>query len=260
MLRIWYEDINWINEIGQTIPMSYPCQIVSNARLVYTYKPPVVIEDEWNGKNYPVQIINNEGYSIQFAAKELSIHEIAKLQSCKKIVIHEFDTNEIIEVDTIQSGHLTIEPQNRNGSVEQSFIMTVVDKNKKTIINRGLNRDSTYKLEITNNSVKYTYYTDFEIINYLSDTEKTQYESNADGHNETTKTKSKSGSRMLFYLQETDMLLLKFHVENTSPSDVSINGITTPVEIGMCEVNQIGEGLYKCIVSFTTNSNVLFYA
>lgn len=255
MIRIWYEDIAWTNENNETIPMNYGNEIITNARLVYQYKPPVIIEDTWNGKSMPVQIINNEGYSVQFAQRELSIHQIAKLQSCKKIYVQEYETNEIIEVDTSQQGQMTLEPIGRNGTVNEGFIFTFTDKKKRTIVNPGIARLNTNLLSIDYNSSTYLYYSDYDVINTITDSELSQFESTLDGHSETAKFKFKTGKKMLFYLSEANMLLLKKHVENAFPVDVLIDG-TIPIEVGKCTASLIGEDLYKCEVDFVTTSNI----
>jgi hypothetical protein len=257
MIKIWFEDIAWINGNNETIPMNYANEIIANARLVYEYKPPTIIEDTWNGKSFPVQIINNEGYSIQFGQRELSIHQIAKLQSCKKIYIHEYETNEIIEVDTSQQGQMTLEPLGRNGTVNEGFKFTFTDKKKRTIVNPGLVRSNTNLLTIDYNSSTYNYYSDYDVIDTITDTELSQYESALDGHSETAKYKYKTGKKMLFYMSEANMLLIKKHVENSIPSDVVIDS-STAIEAGKCITTLIGEGLYKCEVDFILTSNISY--
>lgn len=256
MVTIWYEDIAWTNGNSETIPMNYGNETIVNSRLLHIYKAPVITEDSWNGKSIPVQIINNEGYSLQFSQRELSISQIAKLQSSKKIFILDHETNETIEVDTSQPGQMSIEPLGRLGTAHQGFIFTFTDKKKRTIVNQALNRLNTNNLNITYESVVYNYYTDFEVIRVFQDTEVTSYESSIDGHSEPVKFKYKESIQMLFYVLETEMMLLKKHVENALPSNVLINSLTIPVEAGKCEVNQIAEGLYKCEVEFTTLTNV----
>src|SRR5574343_425487 len=255
MIRIWFEDITWTNDNAEVIPMNYGQEIISEARLVHAYKPPVIIEDSWNGKSFPVQIINNEGYSIQFGQRELSIHQVAKLKSCKKIYVHEIETNEIIEVDTSQQGQMTLEPVGRMGTVNQGFIFTFTDKKKRTIVNPGLVRLNTNLLSIDYNSSTYTYYSDYDVINTITDSELSQYESALDGHSETAKYKYKTGKKMLFYLSETNMLLLKKHVENSLPANVTIDS-STAIEVGKCATSLIGEELYKCEVDFIVSSNI----
>lgn len=256
MITIWYEDIAWTNDNGQTIPMNYGNEMIINSRLLHIYKPPIITEDSWNGKSIPVQIINNEGYSIQFSQRELSIHQISKLQSSKKIYVLDHETNETIEVDTSQAGQMSIEPLGRLGTAHQSFMFTFTDKKKRTVVNQALNRLSTNNLNITYDSIAYNYYTDFDIISNISDAEVLSYESAIDGHSEPTRFKYKESVKMLFYVLETEMILLKKHVENALPANVLINSLTIPVEAGKCTVNQIAEELYKCEVEFTTLTDI----
>lgn len=256
MITIWFEDIAWTNGNNETIPMNYGNEIITNARLLYSYKPPIITEDTWNGKSIPVQIINNEGYSIQFTQRELSIHQIAKLQSSKKVYVHCHETNEIIEVDTTQPGQMTLEPLGRLGTAHQGYIFTFTNKKKRAVVNHGIARLQTYNLNITFESANYNYYTDFDVIKSSTDTEVLSYESSLDGHLEPTKFTQKETYKMLFYLLEADMILLKKHVENALPSDVLINALYTPIEAGKCKVDLIAEKLYKCECEFVTNSRL----
>jgi hypothetical protein len=152
---------------------------------------------------------------------------------------------------------MTLEPLGRLGTVNQGFVFTFTDKKKRVIVNPGLSRENTNNLRIVYDTVTYNYYTDFDIINTMADTEQTQYESSLDGHMETAKYRYKTGVKMLFYLSEANMILLKQHVENAIPSDVLINTIV-PIEAGLCKVSLIGEDLYKCEVDFTITSNISY--
>src|SRR3972149_4605311 len=259
MVKIWYSDIAWTNFNSEVIPMNYGNDLTLDTRLLHTYKPPIIIEDNWNGKTFPIQIINNEAYQVNFALKELGVHQVAKIQSCKNIFIYEYETNELIQVDTSITGQMTIEPIGHNRTVDMSFIFTFTDRKKRTIVNPGICRDNTNNLKIVYNSSTHNYYTDFEIINTITDAEKAQFESALDGHLETTLLKHKTGNKMIFYLSEANMILLKKHVENSQPSDVTINTTIIPVEVGICDVSQVGEDLYRCEVSYNLTS-ILDYA
>jgi len=250
MIKIWFEDINWIDSQGQVIPMAGGHQLILNARLTHNYRPPVITEDSWNGRTFPVQINNYEGYMIEMAQREISLNDLAKLQSCKKIYVTSLDTNEIIEVDTEQG--MSIEPGERMGSAHQLFIWNF--QSRKTSVYPAYPRLNSYELSITVDSVESIYYTDYEPINFILDSELAQYNQN-DGINRTSKVVQKKGIRVVFYLFETDAIELKELIEQAYPDDVYFEtdqAIETPV----CSVAQLAEDLYRIDIQIITDVNV----
>jgi hypothetical protein len=259
MVKIWFEDINWTTKNGEIIPMSYGQEIISGGRLVSRYDQPTITNDTWMGKSFPVQITNYEAYSFQFSVKEMSIHNLAKLQSCKKIWIHEYETNEIIEVDTETDGKLLIEPGGNIGSVEQKIRLSFVTN--RTPVYPGISRLNTNNLRIYYDSNYYNFYTDKAVMAYINDPALTQFEY-GNGQLITAKSTIRKGKKMVFYLMEADAINLKELIAKSLPQNVSINpDITNEIstETGLCELTELTEGLYKCIVTLPT-SNIVEYA
>lgn len=256
MIKIWYSDIDWENIEGQIIKMSLANELYLNTRLTYNYTPPIITTDTWNGKTFPVQINIWEAYIIEFATKEQGIHTISKMQACENITIEDCETNEIIQVDTSSDGGVSIELIDRFLTANQAY--NLIFKAKKTPIYPGIARYNTNILEIIISGTTYNFYSDKEVINFISDAEQINY-TNGSGINETAKTVAKFGSRMVFYLMESDALSLKGKVENLGYTSIKINPATDniiAVEIGICKLTALPEGLYKCEVELITDSSV----
>jgi hypothetical protein len=246
MIRIQFDDINWTNVDAEIIPMSHMQELIISGRLNYEYNQPVFTEDTWGGKTFPVQISIWDGYSVQFSLKEISTHQIAKIQACKRIYIYEYETNEIIKVDTTSSGKLTIEPLGRQGTVEQSYKFSFATK--KTCIYPGIARLNTNTLQVTIDETTYLFYTDIEILSSVDDTELETID-NDSGQKYTTKATQRKHKKMLFYLMEANANLLKEYSEKAIPADVIINPATSnipAVENVECKISEMAEGLYKC--------------
>jgi hypothetical protein len=257
MIRIWFKDINWIDNKGNIIPMSYDKELIVPRRLIHVYQQPISTEDSWGGKSFSVQKTIFDRYRIQFAVKELSIDIIAKLQCCKKIWVREYETNEIIEVDTETSGQITIEDLGRNESVETGFAFNF--SSKKTNIYPGIARLNTNNISITIGATTYTYYTDFEILNLVIDPEMVQYDDDS-GKKYTSKIIQKIGKRAVFYLMETDAFLLKQQIEIAEPANIKLNTIYVANEAIKCKLTEMTEGLYKCEIELITSSIPYYYA
>lgn len=252
MLKIWSEDINWTNDDGQIIAMSNPSCLYLNSRLVHSYLPPVITEDTWNGRTFPVQIDIWNSYQVHFSLKEISLQQIQKIQICQKLYLESLTTNEIIIVDTKASGGISIEPGGRLGSVDQSFIMTF--RTNRTVTYPGLARLNTNNLRIVIGANTYNYYTDYDIISYIEDTEKSDY-SYDNGIKYTAKTINRQGKQLIFYLMETDAVALKEYLETAAASNIVINPLTdntVSLETGVCKLTQLTEGLYKCECTIIT--------
>jgi len=250
MIKIWYEDINWVDDAGQIIPMSSGQELILNCRLTHMYRQPVITEDTWNGRSFPAQINIHESYMVEMAQREISLNDLNKLQSCKKIYVTSLDTNEIIEVDT--DSPMLIEPGERYGTAHQLFTWTF--QTRKISTYPAYPRLNTYELSITVDSVESTYYTDFEAINFILDSELAQYNQN-DGMNRTSKIVTKKGKRLLFYLFETDAIELKELIEQAYPEDVlfeTVQAVETPV----CTIAQLAEALYRVDVQMITSVDV----
>lgn len=253
MLKIWFEDIDWESVNGDTYLMSSPNYFYYNSRLLHNYTPPTIIEDSWNGKTFPVQIDIWEGYQVQIAMKEISLQHLAKMQACKKLFIEDLETNEIIEVDTETNGGITVEPIGRLGTANQSFMLSF--KSNRILSYPGLVRDNTHHLAITYDTSTYNFYTDYSVINFISDTEQSQYEAGT-GIRYTAKSVNREGKKLLFFLMESDAIELKKYSELALPADVALDITTVPLEVLKCTLSEISEGLYKCEVEMITDSNV----
>jgi hypothetical protein len=190
---------------------------------------------------------------MKVAQRDLSTNFLALMQSCKTVVVQDTSTNEIIQIDNNASGAITIEPQGRLGTVNQSFLITF--KANRQLAYPGLVRNNTYNLKCTYNSVQSTFYTDKDIINFVQDTEQSQFD-NESGILYTSKSVSKEGKRMLFYYLETEALFLKQVCELTEPANILINDITAVLENMKCTLTALTEGLYKCEVEAITESLV----
>jgi hypothetical protein len=248
MIQIWFEDINWTNEDGEVIPMEHPMQINAYGRIISRFEQPVITNDTWGGKTFKVQITNTESYRAKFAVKELSVHALAKMLSCKKVWVKEFATNEVHEIDTETDGKMMIESTNV-GSSEQSVIFTY--STKKTCVYPGIARLNTNNLNITYSGT-YNFYSDKPILEWISDFEKYDDDKVEIG---------RKGVKMVFYLLESDAMDLKELISKVQPSGISINPLTdnyTPIEAGTCILTELTEGLFRCEVSYPTEKIVLY--
>ena len=250
MIKIWYKDINWIDDTGQVIPMSEGQELVLNCRLTHMYRQPVITEDTWNGRSFPAQINIHESYMVEMAQREISLNDLNKLQACKQIYVTSLDTNEIIEVDT--DSQMLIEPGERFGTAHQFFTWTF--QSRKISTYPAYPRLDTYELSITVDSVESTYYTDFEAINFILDSELSQYNQN-DGINRTSKIVQKKGLRLLFYLFETDAIQIKELIEQAYPEDVIFETVPA-IETPACTITQLAEALYRVDIQMITDANV----
>jgi len=253
MIRVWFKDIAWADSDGNVIPMNYAKELVFNARLNHAYKQPIITEDSFNGKSYPVQITISDAYQIQFGQREMSIGDISKLQACKEIWVQDFETNELIEVDTTSSGGFTIEPGERLQSANMSFIMTF--STKKILTYPALPRLNTNSLLITIDNIDSTFYTDYDFYQFVTDVERADYQQNS-GQLYTAKTIQKTGYRIVFYYLESDAISLKTKLESAKPENVFFNTSIQPIEFSKCTLTALTEGLYKCEVELITSVNL----
>jgi hypothetical protein len=257
MIRIRFSDTDWLDSQGRVVKMSLEKELNANSRLTYAYTAPVITEDTWKGRTFPVQINQWESYTIQFAVKEVAIHALAKMQVCKNIEIEDTSTGEIITVDTLSSGAISIEPGNRYDS-NQYFTITV--KANKIKSYPGLAVLNTNVLRITINLIDYNFYTDFDIIDFVTDAEAAKYQDGV-GIDVVTKTNSKNGKRMLFYFMEATAMDLKRKCENLGFSAMVINPLSNnfvTLETGKCKLTELTEGLYKCECEFIVSANQNF--
>lgn len=260
MVKIWFKDsIARTSSSGKVYLTNEPDYFYVNSRLVFNYIPPIITEDSWNGKTFPVQINAYEGYQVQIAAKEMASNALSKLQSCKQIVFEEIETGEVVEVDTLASQAITIEPRGRLGTVDQGYIINI--KSEKLPFYPAMASENINKLHVELDSLPYDFYTDFDIITFLQDAEKQSF-SYDDALQITAKTTAKAGKRLVFYLNETDANSLKQKVEFAEIGDVTINPDSdnfVSLETGKCTVTALTEGLYKCEVEIITTGYVKFY-
>ncbi len=254
MIRIRFSDSDWLDSQGRAVKMSLEKELNTNSRLTYSYVAPIITEDSWKGRTFPVQINQWESYTIQFAVKEVAIHALSKMQVCKNLTIEDTTTGEVITVDTLSSGAISIEAGNRYDT-NQFFTISV--KANKIKSYPGLAVLNTNVLRITINLVDYNFYTDMEIIDYVTDAEIQKYQDGV-GIDFVTKSNSKNGKRMLFYYMENTAMDLKRKCENLGFSSIIINPNTNNyviLETGKCKLTELTEGLYKCECEFITSSN-----
>lgn len=253
MIRVWFKDIDWENIDEETIPLSYGNELIVFGREVAKFVQPDITEDTWKGKTFPVQITNYESYKVKFAVKEPGVHMLSKILSCKTVWIENLTTNEKYKVDTQTSGKFTIETVNL-GTVENSVILNF--STKRTPVYPGIARLNTYALTITIGLTDYVYYTDFEPIQTITDSVRAESTYN-DGKILTSKTLQKTGYRLLFYFMESDAVQLKTQLESAQPENVDYEGLE-PDEMGVCQLTELTEGLYKCEVQLIMDNIVNF--
>jgi len=258
MITIKFSDIDWINVDGQIIKMSLENEFNTQARLTHNYLAPIITEDTWNGKSFPVQINLWESYLMEIAVKELSIAMLAKIQSCSYIEITDSMTNETIIADTKASGGISIEMVDRFQTTNQSFNFIV--RTKKVSLYPGIAKNNVNLLRILISPSFYDFYTDADIISFVSDAAKNDYD-NSNGIATTAKSIVKRGSKMVFYLMETAAISLKEKIENIGYTSATINPATlnkTVIEQGKCSLTLLTEGLYKCECELITSSKVAY--
>jgi hypothetical protein len=256
MIRIYFKDIDWLDSEGNVIPMSYPNEIITYGRIIARHQQPIITNDSWGGTTYPVQITINEAYKVAFAVKEASIHHLAKIISCKTIQIYEYATNDIIDINTESEGQINI-TTSHNGSADVAVEMEFTGK--KISIYPGIARLNANLLRIINNGTN-NFYTDKSILSVITDPELESHTRDS-GLIKVSKSVIKQGKKMVFYLMETNAILLKKLIYGTWPENIVINPNTdniVPIEMGNVEMIELSEGIYKLIVTFTT-VNTLSY-
>lgn len=258
MIRIRFSDVDWTDVDGNVLKMSLVNDFLTNTRLSHNYMAPIVTEDSWNGKTFPVQRNIWESYLIEFYVKELAINMMTKMQSCSNISIKDLSTGEDIELDTKSSGALTLEPGDKFGTSGQSF--NLICRSRKISTYPGMAVNNTNLLRIVSNTITYDFYSDREVISFITDSERAQY-NNLSGIDYTAKTISKNGKRMIFYLMETQAVTLKRLIENVGYTSIRINPNTDNnlvSELGKCNLTLLSEGLYKCESEFIINTNLMY--
>jgi hypothetical protein len=257
MIRIYFSDIDWIDSQGRILKMSLENDMNTNARLSYNYVAPVITEDSWKGRTFPVQKNIWESYKIQFAIKEVATHMLAKMQACRDIRIVDTETKESIIVDTQSNGSISLEVGNRYDT--NQYYNLIVNCNKIKLY-PGISVNHTNTLKITIGLLTYDFYTDFEIIDFVTDPVPAKYTNNK-GLDIYTKTNSKNGKMMLFYFFEADAISLKLKCENLGFSSIVINPATDNIqvaEIGKVKLSTLSEGLYRCEAEFIISPNQNF--
>jgi len=257
MIRIYFSDTDWTDSQGRILKMSLENELNTNARLTYNYTAPEITEDTWKGRTFPVQKNIFESYKIQFAIKEVATHMLAKMQICRHIRILDTETNESIIVDTQSKGGISLEVGNRYDT--NQYYNLLINSNKIKLY-PGLPVANTNLLRVSIDLVDYDFYTDFEIIDFVTDVEGQKIPDGL-GIDIYTKTNSKNGKRMLFYFMESQAVSLKKKCENLGFSSIRINPLTENIvilEIGKVKLSELSEGLYKCEAEFITSPNQMF--
>jgi len=260
MIIIKFSDTDWVNASGQIIKMSIENEFITNARLSYNYLAPVITEDNWNGKQFPVQINIWENCLIEFAVKEMAIQMMNKIQSCKNVTIEDTSTGELITLDTQSSGAISLEIADKFETI-QFFVLNC--RSNKICIYPGIARNNTNTLRIIKDLVTYDFYTDQEIISFVSDAIQTKIINQTTGLDATTKSFSKNGKKMVFYLMETMANDLKYKIENLGFSSMAINPLAENIsitELGTCKLTLLSEGLYSCEVELFISGNIKYNA
>jgi hypothetical protein len=258
MLKIQFSDTDWTDVNGRILKMSVENELFINSRLSYNYLAPVITEDVWNGKQFPVQINIWESCIIEFAVKEMAIHMMNKLQSCENIICTDLSTGEIITLDTQSSGAISLEPSDR---FDTNQFFNLICRSNKISIFPGIARHNTNILRIVKDLVNYDFYTDKDIISFVSDPEISKVVNYQTGLDSASKTVSKNGKKMVFYLMETQAIDLKKKIENVGYTSILINPLTDNIpvlELGICKLSLLSEGLYKCEVDLIISGNLMF--
>ncbi len=262
MIRIKFSDIDWTDVDGKIIKMSVEKDFITNSRLTHNYQPPVITEDTWAGETFPVQINIWESYLIELYVKELAINMMNKMIVCRNVTIQDFQTGEIITLDTKTSGAISLEPGERFGTSGLSFNLICRSRKIKLYPERVDNVESnTNTLLITDQFGQLNFYTNRKIVNFVSDPEISDYQRSRTGQNIATRTLSKNGVRMVFYLMETNAIILKRKIENIGATSIVINPNTdnlTVTEIGKVTPTQLPEGLYKCECELILTPNLAY--
>lgn len=256
MLKFRFSDTNWTNADGQIIKMSIEKSMHLNSRLSSAYMAPVITEDSWNGKTYPVQKNIWESYMIEFPVAEAGIHMLAKMQSCQFIEITDLATGEIIELDTDANGAISIEPTNKYNTGQ---FFTLICRTKKISTFPGIARLNTYNITVVVNTVPYIFYTDKTIINFVTDPEYSKF-NNKNGIDTTKKSMSKNGKKAVFYLMESNAVLMKKLIENLGYTSLTVfDGVNNIpiIEVPKCSLSMLTEGLYKCEIEMIISPNVM---
>jgi len=258
MIIIKFSDVDWIQADAKVVKMSLENELLVNARLTYDYLPPVITEDSWNGRTFPVQKNIWESYIIEFAVKEVAIHAQAKMMACQNITIEDTETAELITVDTTVNGGISLEGGDRYSTTNKSF--NLICRSNKISTYPGIAKLNTNYLRIIKNTITYPFYTDYELVYDITDAEVSNA-SNKDGLNSTSKSFSRNLVKMVFYLKNPEAINLKYLVENLGYSSLVINPSTTNIvitELGKCKLTLLTEGLYRCECEFVINSNLLY--
>lgn len=258
MIIIRFSDVDWLNVDAKVVKMSLQNELMLNARLTYDYIAPIITEDNWNGRTFPVQKNIWESYIIEFAVKEVAIHALAKIQSCQTITIEDTATAELITVDTSVNGGISLEGGDRYLSTNKSF--NLVCRSNKISTYPGIAKLNTNNIRIIKNNITYPFYTDMELVYSVSDAV-IDKASNKDGLNYVAKSFSQNIVQLLFYLKNPDAMNLKLLVENLGYTSLTINPSTDNIvitEIGECKLTPLTEGLYRCECKFVINTNLLY--
>jgi hypothetical protein len=258
MIRIKFSDTDWLDADGKILKMSLEDDFLTNGRLTHHYTAPVITEENWGGETFPVQINIWESYIIEFYVKELAVNMMNKMIVCKNIMIEDFQSGELITVDTQSTGGITLEAGDRLGTSGQRF--NIICKSRKIKIYPGISVDLTNTLRIVDNIGTYNFYTDQKIIKFITEPTRGEYQK-SDGLQQTSMTLSKDGCKMVFYLMENNAITLKRKIENIGYTSIKINPNTdnlTVNEVGKCTLTQLSEGLYRCEVEFIINPNLMF--
>lgn len=260
MLRIKFSDTDWIDSNGKTLKMSVEKEFLTSTRLTHNYIPPVTTMDNWGGETFPVQINQWEGYLIELMVQELAISMMSKMIACRTISIEDLSTGEFVTIDTQSEGAISLEAGDRFGTSAQSFNLIVKARKIKTY--PGIAVDNTNTLQIIDptlpNPLNFT--TDRKLIYFVTDPDKSDYQKDS-GLTDTSRTLSKNGVKMVFYLMESNAIILKRKIENIGYTSIKINPNTDNLlvaEIGKCTLTQLPEGLYKCECEFILTPNLMY--
>lgn len=264
MIKIEFSDIDWTNIDGQIIKMSDANDFYINSRLSHLYIPPVITEDSWGGKTFPVQITNWDGYIIEFASKEIGISLLSKIQSCSFLRITDTRTSEIVTADTQSSGAVAVEVGEKYMTTNQAFRLMI--RSKKTCLYPAIQRLGTYwcYVEYANESYPYgvelsLYKTDIIPIKIINTN---QIDSIVADNliNVATKKQVKEGYKMVVYGMNDDMVLMKKYFDIASFTAFLINPLwKISIENISCEFVELTEGLCKNTVTIITKSNVRYF-
>lgn len=232
-----WTDLNGIIEERQTLrDLSAP------GRPIPRFLAPIATTDVWENETFKVLETIYDGRYIQFAAKEEQIIEISKIKACDIIKIKDLLHDEEATCDNSTGESFIInEPEKVAGTT--NLRVTILYRSDKKLVNKINSRSNVVTIIGSG-----TYYSKFKKLTLPQENVNIDVEW-SDGSTKRLREKTKSGYRVLLYLNNTDLdTFLKDYGQN----DFTIDG-TDVIEKLPLQVSEIAEGLNRVEVQVITN-------